>query len=586
MGLPVIRTGNTALDKFLSLVREHIESDKSKGGARFLRESDITTIIEKTTDAIAKSPKSFSQQEMEKFANDIRNTALFRALLGPGSALDGRVDGLPRTTLSDIRAGQADTAAGVTSEAIVSAEDSRSVAALVTTVTARLDNFDGAATIEEAYLAIADATTGLEAQYTLKVTAGNKFAGIGLAATSPTAGVGTSAIIFAADKFALVGSSETIADPANPPLDRLPFGYDSATNTIYINGTVRINAGGPTINDGIEGPPGDDGAPGSPGADGVRGSRTLYASGSSWSDSTANSAITSATGSSTKVIGDTVTISNGTNFAGTKYWSGSAWVDPGVVIDGNLLVTGTISGGKIATNSLTTDKLQVTGSAVIFNQPVSLNTTGNLISSTTFSGTSTVTGSLWTVQTTQWNFSSSTAVSFGRTGVTPFTVASTTQVNNLNAQYVGGFQKTNLCSLIACQSGTATASGDGFNFYVSGIAGVSSVGASGGSNYFGVVNTSDERLKQDIEDEVMGLDFIRALRPVTYRMRAEPEMRYHGFIAQDVEPLLDGRLDDSLFQTRPETGMHGVDYMSVVAPLVLAVQQLERRVRQLEEQHS
>jgi len=83
------------------------------------------------------------------------------------------------------------------------------------------------------------------------------------------------------------------------------------------------------------------------GASGSRGSITAYASGGSWSDSTANNAIINATGSSWKTIGDTVTISNGSSFAETRYWSGGAWVSPGVVIDGNLIASGTISATKI-----------------------------------------------------------------------------------------------------------------------------------------------------------------------------------------------------------------------------------------------
>ena len=102
------------------------------------------------------------------------------------------------------------------------------------------------------------------------------------------------------------------------------------------------------------------GAAGAAGAGGVRGSLTLYASGSSWTDAVANSAILSASGSSTKVIGDTVTISNGSTFAATKYWSGFAWVNPGVVIDGNLLVSGTVSAASLATNqAVITDTLQI-----------------------------------------------------------------------------------------------------------------------------------------------------------------------------------------------------------------------------------
>ena len=52
-------------------------------------------------------------------------------------------------------------------------------------------------------------------------------------------------------------------------------------------------------------------------------------------------------------IGDEVTLSNGTSFAETRYWGGTSWLTPGVVIDGNLLVTGTLSADKINGGSFT-----------------------------------------------------------------------------------------------------------------------------------------------------------------------------------------------------------------------------------------
>ncbi len=98
---------------------------------------------------------------------------------------------------------------------------------------------------------------------------------------------------------------------------------------------------------------GSTGGPGDPGDPGTRGSVTLYGYGTAWNNTTANNLITTTTGSSTRVIGDTVTLSDGSSFVATKYWGGASWVDPGVVIDGNLLVTGTVSADKISGNSLT-----------------------------------------------------------------------------------------------------------------------------------------------------------------------------------------------------------------------------------------
>ena len=98
-----------------------------------------------------------------------------------------------------------------------------------------------------------------------------------------------------------------------------------------------------------------DGAAGTNGANGVdgrRGSVDLYVIGSAWSDSVANNAITTNTGSAIKYAGDKVTIYNNAGFAQTKYWDGiSAWTT-GQIINGNVLVSGTVTSNAIGTNIL------------------------------------------------------------------------------------------------------------------------------------------------------------------------------------------------------------------------------------------
>lgn len=101
------------------------------------------------------------------------------------------------------------------------------------------------AAVEQQLIAIADRATGLESRYTVKVQAGGAIAGFGIAATEND-GVATSQFIVAADKFAVVGPGDTITGGA-PPANRVPFGIDTTNNTIYINGNVRINAGGPQL---------------------------------------------------------------------------------------------------------------------------------------------------------------------------------------------------------------------------------------------------------------------------------------------------------------------------------------------------
>lgn len=109
------------------------------------------------------------------------------------------------------------------------------------------------------------------------------------------------------------------------------------------------------VKDGVNGTNGTNGIPGQ------RGSVDLYVIGSSWSDSTANSAILSATGSSTRYAGDKVTIYNNAGFADTRYWDGiSAWVT-GQIINGNILVSGTVTSDKIGTNELTSVNINTSG---------------------------------------------------------------------------------------------------------------------------------------------------------------------------------------------------------------------------------
>lgn len=155
--------------------------------------------------------------------------------------------------MHEVTAGIRKAAAGVRVMAATAAREGRAVATQVTQVQARLDNFDaGGATVEEVLLAVADAIDGLLAQWTMKVSAGGAYAGIGLAADAPVAGPATSAMIFVADRFAFVKPTDVIGtgagqvDPLNPGAARIPFGID-ADGTIYLNGQVRINTGGAAI---------------------------------------------------------------------------------------------------------------------------------------------------------------------------------------------------------------------------------------------------------------------------------------------------------------------------------------------------
>jgi len=117
------------------------------------------------------------------------------------------------------------------------------------------------------------------------------------------------------------------------------------------------------------------GANGAAGANGTRGSihafRTIV--GASWSNAEADAAITSL--GLTKVFLDRVTLSNsGAGFSQTRYWDGSAWVIVNEVIDGNLVVTGTLATSKLQAGTMTGFTINTAGSGTRLELRASDNT--------------------------------------------------------------------------------------------------------------------------------------------------------------------------------------------------------------------
>ncbi len=131
----------------------------------------------------------------------------------------------------------------------------------------------------------------------------------------------------------------------------------------------------------------------------------------------------------------------------------------------------------------------------------------------------------------------------------------------------------------------------------------------------GTINTSDEREKCDIADSELGLDFVRLLKPRSYRWRvgalqpvppdagrkddgdfdaaeaapvARPGRRRHyGLIAQEVRDALQrlGTHDFGgyvLADANDPESRQGLRYDQFIAPLVKALQEVDRRVCALE----
>ena len=104
----------------------------------------------------------------------------------------------------------------------------------------------------------------------------------------------------------------------------------------------------------------------------------------------------------------------------------------------------------------------------------------------------------------------------------------------------------------------------------------------------GTIQTSDKRQKKSIKDlGHKALELIAKLRPVSFLMRKGTSGRRHwGLIAQDVEEAMKaiGFTDmDFAGLIKDEEGRYGLRYEEFIAPLILAVQDLNRRVEALEE---
>ncbi len=237
----------------------------------------------------------------------------------------------------------------------------------------------------------------------------------------------------------------------------------------------------------------------------------------------------------------------------------------GTAILGNTTGSG-VGVDAVAGNNGTGVRIAVGTGGTAINQT---NGTATLRNVTIASGGLSVTGAS--------TFNNALTVS-GTLGVTGMTKSGTGVVTNLNADMVDGYHASALCNIVGCNTGTCTVSGNGFNMNVT-ITGFRSRGT--GNNVI-IEETSDVRLKQDIEPEELGLDFINQLQPKTYRLKSDPSRRYHGFVADDIEQII-GREDDALFRVHPD-GMKGSDYISLIAPLVKSIQQLSSKLDALEAQ--
>ena len=114
---------------------------------------------------------------------------------------------------------------------------------------------------------------------------------------------------------------------------------------------------------------------------------------------------------------------------------------------------------------------------------------------------------------------------------------------------------------------------------------------------------SDRRLKDNIQESSLGLDFINSLNPVSYKMKVGkrevapdgtvteiPGVRTHyGFIAQEVEDVVNSSAGGDFagwIMANPddEDSAQSLNYMEFISPIVKAIQELSSRIEALEAQ--
>ncbi len=124
---------------------------------------------------------------------------------------------------------------------------------------------------------------------------------------------------------------------------------------------------------------------------------------------------------------------------------------------------------------------------------------------------------------------------------------------------------------------------------------------------------SDGRFKQDIKENVPGIDFISSLRPVTYRYKSfeldkfilqnnqqfarslkqsdysqSEDMIHMGFVAQEVEELIKEKKYTLSMVKAPtnKTDNYSMAYGELIAPLVKAVQEQQKMIEDLKNENA
>ena len=94
-------------------------------------------------------------------------------------------------------------------------------------------------------------------------------------------------------------------------------------------------------------------------------------------------------------------------------------------------------------------------------------------------------------------------------------------------------------------------------------------------------------MKEEITDADVGLEFVNKLRPVSYKLKADPKhQKGYGFIADEVDQIIETGSSlvyhEADWKVGDETGFKTIHYPSYIAVLTKAIQELSAKVEALE----
>ncbi len=180
-------------------------------------------------------------------------------------------------------------------------------------------------------------------------------------------------------------------------------------------------------------------------------------------------------------------------------------------------------------------------------------------------------------------------------GATSVAIGSDVEATGTNATILGATNTVNGSNSMAIGHNISIANDNQINIGNDAVMSIS-----------GIVNwttTSDGRLKNNVQEDIPGLDFILKLRPVTYELRVasyelrvanqsqnetlNPQLvtRFTGFIAQEVEQVAQSIDYDfsGIDAPKNEEDRYGLRYGQFVVPLVKATQELSGTIQNTEQ---